>query len=184
MKLTDVVCKNAKYDPNEKPNGSKHKLADGQGLILHIKPNGKYWRLRYRYNNKEKMISLGVYPEVSLKEARNKRSEVRKMLDNGQDPSAARQEAKQQAIAEVRNTFENIAKEWHQNNIDNWTPDNAQRIWRRLERNIIPTLGKKAVNEIKPSEILALIKVMEERGATYLSKKTVQTCAAVFRYAT
>jgi integrase len=183
MKLTDVICRNAKYYPDEKPNGKKHKLFDGHGLFLHVKPKGKYWRLRYRYNGSEKMISLGVYPEVSLKEARSRRSEIRKMLDNGQDPSAARQEAKQQSIAETENIFENVAKAWHENNIDNWTPENAIRVWRRLERNIIPTIGKKPVNEIKPSEILALIKVMENRGATYLSKKTVQTCAAVFRYA-
>lgn len=178
MKLTNTAVVNAK------PRDKDYKMFDGGGMFLLVKKDGsKYWRLKYRVSGKEKLLALGVFPQTTLKEAREKKEKARKLIENGQDPSAVKQEEKQQAIAEVKNTFENVAKEWHQNNIDNWTSDNATRIWRRLERNIIPTLGKKAVNEIKPSEILALIKVMEERGATYLSKKTVQTCAAVFRYA-
>ncbi|MCE3232426.1 MAG: hypothetical protein K0R98_683 [Rickettsiaceae bacterium] len=183
MKLTDILCKNAKYDSNELPNGKKHKLMDGGGLFLHVKPKGKYWHFKYRFNQKQKLLSFGVYPEVSLKDAREKRENARKILAEGQDPSAVKQEEKQQAIAKIENSFEAIAKEWHTNNINRWEAENGVRIWRRLENNIIPTLGKKPINEIKPSQILAAIRIMEQRGATYLSRKTVQTCSSVFRYA-
>lgn len=178
MKLTNTAVTGAK------PKDKDYKLSDGDGMYLLVtKRGGKLWKLKYRFNGKEKKLSIGAYPEVSLKEARDKRLEARKLLDAGQDPSAAKQEAKQEAIAKTENTFENIAKEWHEHNINRWTPDNALRIWRRLERNIIPTIGQRPINEIKPSEILALIRVMEKRGATYLSKKTVQTCSSVFRFA-
>jgi integrase len=183
MKLTDILCKNAKYDHNELPNGKKHKLMDGGGLFLHVKPKGKYWHFKYRFNQKQKLISFGVYPEISLKDARAKRENARKLIDDGQDPSAVKQEEKQQAIMNLENSFQAIAKEWHENNITKWEAENAIRTWRRLENNIFPTLGKKPINEIKPSEILAAIRIMEQRGATYLSRKTVQTCSAVFRYA-
>lgn len=183
MKLSDIQCKNAKYDPNEKPDGKYHKRFDGGGLYIHIKPKGKYWRFKYRFNNKDVILGFGVYPEVSLKEARNHRDDARKLLSNGQDPRAIKQEAKKAVVAKTENTFEAVAKEWHEHNINRWTPENGQRIWRRLEANIFPALGKKPINEIMPSEIVTAIKAMEERGATYLSKKTVQTCSAVFRYA-
>ncbi|MDG4544505.1 MAG: Arm DNA-binding domain-containing protein [Rickettsiales bacterium] len=82
MKLTDIKCKNAKFYPDEKPNGSKHKLSDGGGLFLHIKPQGKYWRLQYRFDGKQKLLALGVYPQVTLAEAREARDKAKKLLQN------------------------------------------------------------------------------------------------------
>jgi integrase len=178
MKLTNTAILNAKAKEKD------YKIADGDGMYLLItKSGGKLWKLKYRFDGKEKKLSLGAFPEVSLKEARERRSNARKLIADNQDPSAVKQEEKQQAIINLENSFESIAKKWFDNNITRWEEENATRTWRRLENNIFPTLGKKPINEIKPYEILAAIRVMEQRGATYLSRKTLQTCSAVFRYA-
>lgn len=183
MKLSDIKCKNAKYYEDEKPNGSKHKLMDGEGLYLHVKPNGKYWHFKYRFNNKQKLLSFGVYPEISLKEAREKKIAARKILADGQDPSQVKKDIKQQTIENNENTFEAVSKKWHEKNYTNWTEEHANKIWRRLELHIFPYLGSKPIKDIKPLELLNVIQKIEDRGHTELSHKILQTCTVIFRYA-
>jgi hypothetical protein len=120
MPLTDMLCKNAK--PGLKPC----KLSDGNSLYLEISPKGsKYWRLKYRFAGKENRLSFGVYPEVSLKEARDKQDKARKLLAAGLDPSQAKKEAKVQQLVNREYCFENIAREWHENQRSAWTDGHA-----------------------------------------------------------
>ena len=136
MKLTNTQCKNAK--PTEKP----YKLSDGKGLHLLIMPNGsKYWRLKYRFLGKEKQLSIGVYPEIRLKEAREKTDIARKKISDGIDPSFEKKTNKQQAIQQADNTFKSIALEWHKNNLDVWSLGYSHKIIRCLEKHLFPDLG-------------------------------------------
>lgn len=178
MKLTSKAVINAK--PKEKA----YKLSDGGGMYLHIQPSGKkYWRLKYRIFGKEKLLSLGVYPELSLKDAREKRDKARKQIADNIDPGAVKKEQRHHALLNAQNSFEAIANEWHKNSLNKWTEKHAERVWRRLERNIIPALGNEPIKNIKPSALLAAIRVIEYRGATDLSRRTLQSCSAIFRYA-
>ena len=178
MALTDTTCRNAK--PEKKPR----KLSDGGGLYLEVMPTGsKYWRLKYRIAGKEKRLAIGVYPEVSLKEAREKRDEAKKLIREGIDPSQAKKEQKRQKIAEVEHSFENIAREWHGDQERGWTERHAHYVLKRLETDIFPALGVRAINEIKPVELLAVIKEIEKRGAMDIAKRALQTCGQVYRYA-
>lgn len=143
MLLTDTECRNLK------PSAKTYKKSDGQGLFLEIRPNGaKYWRLKYRYLNKEKKLGLGVYPEISLKEARQRKSEARKLLDKGEDPSAVRKRAREEAILEAGNTFEKLAKEWFKKNKARWDDKHAEAIIYRLEKDIFPDIGNLPIKNI------------------------------------
>lgn len=136
MKLTDKSCKAAK--PKEKP----YKLADGGGLYLFVQPDGaRYWRLKYYFLGKEKLLALGVYPIVTLAEARVKRDQAKKLLANSQDPSGAKKEEKRLAIRKSKNTFEAVAREWHENQKGKWTPRHAENVMRRLEIDIFPYIS-------------------------------------------
>jgi hypothetical protein len=136
MKLTDLKCKNAK--PTAKP----WKLADGAGMYLEVMPNGsKYWRLKYRINGKEKRLALGVYPEVSLADAREKREAARKLIQNRQDPSFAKKEQKRLTKQNADNSFEVIAREWHEHNKPRWTEGYGKEILHRLEVDVFPVIG-------------------------------------------
>lgn len=178
MPLNDVTIRTAK--PKDKP----YKLSDGDGMFLHIYPNGsKYWRMKYRIAGKEKLLALGVYDEVTLREARDKRHEARKLLSQGIDPSLQKQEEKQLTSAKQTNTFRAIAAEWHHNNKNTWTEAHAARVWRRVEANLIPRLGKMDITDITPEDLLMTIRQIEKRGATELSHRVLQTCGAIFRYA-
>jgi integrase len=178
MPLTDVVCKSAK--PTDKPR----KLADAHGLYLEVTPNGgKYWRLKYRFGGKEKRLAIGVYPETSLAEAREKRAEARKLLAANIDPSQAKKEEKRQTILKYENTFEVMAREWHENQKGVWTERHAYYVLRRLETDIFPALSARPMSEITASELLAVLRLIEERGAIDLAHRALQTCGQVFRYA-
>lgn len=182
MKLTDTACKNAK--PLEKPR----KLSDGAGLYLEIvpsgKPNGsKYWRLKYRFAGKEKRLALGIYPEVSLKEAREKRDKARDLIRDGIDPSQAKKDLKHQQYIDTENTFKNIACEWHHNQKLTWTSKHAETVLRRLELNVFPILGDKPIHTIKAQELLNVIRIIEGREALDVAHRTLQTCGQIFRYA-
>ncbi len=119
--------------------------------MLH--PNGsKYWRLRYRFANKENMLALGVYPEVSLKEARDKRDSIRKLIRDGINPSDKKKEIKRQQKAQVENSFEAFAREWHASQKAGWTQRHANNVLKRLEADLFPDIGPKSINEIKPIE--------------------------------
>ncbi|GJL85389.1 MAG: hypothetical protein DHS20C02_11640 [Micavibrio sp.] len=137
MNLNDKLCKSAK--PKDKP----YKLSDGGGLYLEVTPKGsKLWRVKYRFLNNEKKLCIGEYPVITLAEARNHRDEAKKLLANGHDPSAVKQEIKQERIQEAGNTFEAIAREWHEHKKHEWSEVNAKTVIDRLERDVFPEIGK------------------------------------------
>src|SRR5262245_16588765 len=124
--LSDAAVRNAK--PKPKP----YKMSDGEGLFLLITPaGGKYWRMKYHFGTKEKLLALGVFPDVSLAEARERRAQARKVLAAGKDPGEAKKEAKRITIQKQDNTFEAVAREWHHNRLAKWTPKHASKILKR-----------------------------------------------------
>lgn len=175
--LTDIKIKAAK--PSDKPL----KLFDGGGLFLLITPSGgKLWRLKYRFGGTEKLLTLGTYPQTTLTEARQRRTEARSLLDQGIDPGLVK---KAQKIAQIEEseTFEVIAREWHARYTPTWAPSHADKIIRRLELYIFPWIGKKAIRSITPSELLACLRRLEEKGTLDTAHRTKQNCGQVFRYA-
>ncbi|MPZ44140.1 MAG: DUF4102 domain-containing protein [Betaproteobacteria bacterium] len=178
MPLTATAIKNARA--TEKPL----KLFDGGGMFLLVNPNGsRWWRLKYRYLGKEKQLSLGTYPEVSLKDARDRRDEARKQLANGIDPSEHRKAQKSAVVASTENAFEVVAREWYEKYSQAWAPGHADKIIRRLERDVFPWIGKRPIGEITAPELLAILRRIESRGAIETSHRALQNCGRVFRYA-
>lgn len=177
MPLTNTAIKNAK------PAQKAFKLFDERGLYLEISPKGgKWWRFKYRFNGKEKRISLGVYPDISLKVARDRREESRKLLTEGIDPSQKRKAHKTAKGEVAGNSFEVIAREWFDSHSSNWSTDHATRIIRRLERDIFPWIGSKPITEIEPPELLSVIRRVEKRGALETAHRALGNCGQVFRY--
>ncbi len=177
MPLTDIKCKNTKS--SEKPQ----KLSDSHGLYLEVMPSGsKYWRLKYRHLGKEKRLALGVYPEVSLGEAREKREQARKLLTSGIDPSVAKKEHKRQALINAENTFEIVAREWHQNQLNAWSEPHGRGVMRKLETDIFPYIGKRPLAEIDAPELLDVLRKIEKREALDMARRARQICGKVFRY--
>lgn len=177
MPLTDTACRNAK--PKDKP----YKLADSAGLHLLVKPNGgRYWRLKYYFLGKEKLLSLGTYPEVSLADARDKREQARKLLTNDIDPAQAKRTAKLAKLINNENTFEAIAREWHSNKISSWTPRHGANILHRLEMDVFPAIGSRPINDIQAPELLSMLRKVESRGALEIAKRLSQTSGQIFRY--
>lgn len=174
MALTDKTIQAAK--PKEK----LYKLSDEKGMYLEVCPNGsRYWRLKYRFAGKEKRISLGVYPEVSLKEARKQRGDARSLLRNGVDPSEQRKAEK--AASSGFGSFEPIAREWMEK--QTWTHGHKRTVKMRLENFILPWIGNKQINDITPSEILSLLKRQENRGVIETAHRVKSICSQIFRYA-
>lgn len=177
MALTDIKCKNTK--PTNKPQ----KLGDSGGLYLHVMPNGsKYWRMKYRIHGKEKLLALGVYPETTLAEARDKRDAARKLVTQGIDPSAKKREEKHLATLNAENTFEPLAREWHSKNKAKWKEKHGQDILTRLEKDIFPEIGSLPIRNITAPRLLAAIRKMEERGAHELARRARGTCEQIFAY--
>lgn len=167
-----------------KPEAKAYTLGDGQGLSLLIEPNGsKSWRFRYRYAGKPKMISLGVYPTITLANARSRRDEARKLVAEGKNPSEVRKEQKLALQTEPENAFEKIAREWHQLKSVKWSAGYASDIMEALKNDIFPYVGARPVGEIKPLELLNVLRKIEKRGALEKMRKVRQRCAEVFRYA-
>ncbi len=178
MPLNDRQIRNAK--PSDKP----YKLTDGNGLYLQITPaGGKLWRLKYRFDSKEKLLSIGKYPAVSLVEARQAAENARQMLAQGQDPAAAKQQAKQERQTAIANSFENIAREWHSNRLPGWTPNHAARVWHSLEVDALPTIGRLPITEIKAPLLLEMIRGIEARGVSETASRVLQRVKSVFNYA-
>lgn len=147
-------------------------------------PNGsKYWRLKYRFDGKEKRLALGVYPEVSLMLAREKQDQARKLLTNKIDPSHVKKEEKIKKKINHENSFEAVGREWHSNKLAGWTPRHADYVIKRLQADIFPTLGFKPVDEITAPELLSVLRVIEARGAIDIAHRAHQTCGQIFRYA-
>lgn len=178
MPLTDTAARQAK------PKEAAYKLADSGGLYLLVQPNGaKYWRLKYRIASKEKVLALGVYPEVKLAEARAKRDEAKKLISSGIDPIAARREEERQQKIRAGNSFEAIAREWHEQQRGRWTDDTAGRAIALLEADLFPSLGDRPITEITAPMVLEAVRKVEKRGALDVASRALQRAKAVFRYA-
>ncbi|MEO6340704.1 MAG: integrase arm-type DNA-binding domain-containing protein [Caulobacteraceae bacterium] len=178
MPLRDVSLRAAKG--GEKP----YKVSDGGGLFVLVQPNGaRYWRLAYRYHGRQKLLALGVYPEVTLAEARDRRDAARKLLAAGNDPSEARKEDRRRAKLSADNSFEALAREWHETRKAGWTERYAGHVLTRLEADLFPIIGKRPIAAMSAPELLAALKMVENRGALDIASRLLQTCGAVFRYA-
>ncbi|HJV52811.1 MAG TPA: integrase arm-type DNA-binding domain-containing protein [Noviherbaspirillum sp.] len=171
MALNDLQCKNAKE--TDRPQ----KLADGEGLYLFIPPNGsKLWRMAYRFGGKQKTLSFGVYPYVTLAAARQKRFDAKQALAEGRDPGA--KEAKPEA-----ETFESVARRWFNGQKEQWATSNWTRVQSRLERDCFPAIGAMPIDTIRPPHIVAMCRKVEERGAIEVAKRLKQAVSNVFRFA-
>nr|CUV28877.1 putative prophage integrase [Ralstonia solanacearum] len=178
MALTDTAIRNAK--PADKPI----KLFDGGGLFLHVTPAGqRYWRLKYRFAGKEKLLAIGVYPEIGLKEARDRREEAKRLLGEGVDPSVERKVRKVATVERAANSFEAVAREWHAKYAPGWSESNAKKVLARLENDVFPWLGGRPIAELKAPELLAVCRRVESRSALDTAHRVLQTCGQIFRYA-
>ena len=174
----DVVYRNAK--PKDKP----FKVTDGKGMFLLVNPDGaRYWRMAYRFAGKQKTLALGVYPETSLDDARNKRTAARKLLDDDIDPGQAKREKKRKAVERSANTFEKIAREWHTNNLGKWKDRTAANILRRLEADIFPEIGALPIAEITHQGMIAALRKIEARRAHEIAHRAKAFCSRIFSYA-
>lgn len=179
MKLTNKVCESAK------PKEAQYKLFDGGGLYLLIRVNGsKLWQMKYRYLKIEKTLSIGIYPTISLAEARKARENAKQLLAQtpAQDPMAFKNKLNREAIENNKNTFEIVAREWHQTKNNQWTYKYGNTIMRRLEMNIFPTFGNKPIADITAPELLDCLRKIEKRGSFDVLKRTTQVCGQIFRY--
>lgn len=175
---------NARQVDAAKPKEKAYKLADGAGLYLEVVPSGsRYWRMKYRFNGKEKRMAFGVYPAVSLAQARALRDEAKKKLAEGIDPSFAKKEEKLVRDVRLHNTFQAVALEWHGTKVSRWSEGYASDIIEAFNKDIFHYIGQQPVNEIKPLVLLNVLRRMESRGATEKAKKVRQRCSEVFRYA-
>lgn len=178
MALTNVAAKNAK------PKDKQYKLADSGGLYLLVHKSGsKYWRLKYRYGGKEKVLALGVYPEVPLAEAREKRDEAKQILRNGGDPGEVKKAQKRAAQIDSSNSFENVAKHWWELQKGRWSAAHSERVWQSLEADVFPYIGHRSVADISTPEVLQVIRKVESRGALDVAGRVLQRCKSVFRFA-
>ncbi|MFE8032835.1 tyrosine-type recombinase/integrase [Thiohalocapsa marina] len=178
MPLSDTKIRNAK------PTGKTVKLFDGGGLYLEVSPKGgKWWRLKYRFQGKEKRLSLGIYPDVGLRDAREKRDSARKLLSKGVDPSANRKAQRISRESDSSNAFEVVAREWFGKYSTNWADSHSSRILRRLERDVFPWIGHKTLNDLTAPEVLEVVRRIEERGALDTAHRALQNCGQIFRYA-
>ena len=176
--LSAAKCKNATS------NGvGVRKLHDGDGLYLWVYRDGrKYWRMRYWQAGKEKSLSVGVYPRVSLGDARKRRDELRRQLQADLDPSAERKAASLRKKLADTNSFGAVAREWYQKQLHTWVGHHASDVKRRLENNIFPALGKRPIDQIDALELLEPIRTIEARGSYDLAHRVLQVCGQVFRY--
>jgi integrase len=166
-----------------KPQSKQVTLFDGGGLFLLVTPSGgKLWRFKYRFDGKEKLLSLGTYPEISLANARTRREEARKQVAQGVDPGAVRK-AMKQAETEETETFEVIAREWHTKFTPTWTSGHAEKLLSALERDIFPWIGGRPIKELKAIELLATLRRIESRGVLETAHRMRGLIGQVIRYA-
>ena len=178
MALTDTAIRNAK--PTDKP----FKLYDEKGLFLQVTPNGgKWWRFKYRFDNKEKLLSFGTYPEIKLASARAKRDEARELIAKEIDPSDTRKAKKQTKSGNLANSFEVIAREWIATKMQTKSEAYQKNVLRRFELYLFPWLGKRPISEINAPELLSIVKRMETQNKIETAYRTLQATGQVFRYA-
>jgi integrase len=176
--LTDLVVKKLKGATQP------YKRSDGGGLYLLVSPDGsKYWRMAYRFHRKQKTLAIGVYPAVSLAQARDARGAARKLLAADTDPMQARRERKRMEKLAAANTFEAIAREWHENGKGHWTENYAKHVLKRLEADIFPVIGSRPLTEIEPLELLEALRKVEKRGALDIARRLRQVAGQIFRFA-
>lgn len=175
MALTDIKVRTAK------PADKQYKLTDGNGMHLLIHPNGSnYWRLQYRFGGKQKMLALGVYPDVSLADARARRDDARKLLANGSDPGDKKKSDKIEQSEAL--TFREVAIEWHATN-KKWSEEHSRRVLKSLEDNLFSAIGKRNIAELKTRDLLAPIKAVEQSGRLEVASRLQQRTTAIMRYA-
>lgn len=179
MSLTNTQIKNAL--PREK----NYRLLDQKGLFLLIKPNGrKYWRFRYWFNGKERVIALGIYPDVTLDEARKSHMEAKLSLANKSDPRLSKKIIRDAGRSVSHVNFESVAREWHRLFSAQWrSVKNKEQVLRRLEKNIFPWLGNLPIYDIKASNLLKVLQAVQNRGAPEVAHRLLQTCGQIMRYA-
>ena len=177
MRLSDAKVKGLKA------KAAAYKVSDGQGLFVQVAPSGKrLWRFKYRFAGKEKLLALGIFPEVSLRQARERLAEARATLADGKDPSVAKQVAKAEAVA-CANTFEAVAREWLAKFSANWAPITRTQAESRLSRLVFPLLGAKPIDQITPTDVLATLRPIEADGNLETAHRVRQRISEVFRYA-
>lgn len=160
------------------------KIFDEKGLYIEINPNGsKYWRMKYTLGGREKRLAFGVWPEVSIEEARQRRDAARRVVRDGSDPVEKRKEAKRQLMQRSENVFEVIAREWHENQRAKWTDDSAKRILGQLELDVFDSLGSRPIEDITALELLKIMRDIEKRGANCTARICLRICGRVFKYA-
>ena len=175
--LTDITVRQAKS--RDKP----YKISDSGGLYLLIKPTGKYWRMNYRFAGKQRTLAIGVYPTVSLVEARKKRDTAKEHLANDTDPALIKAINKEAKLHTAENTFKAIALEWHTKHIHTWVASTAHNIKRYLEKDIFPWLGNRLIKDVTAPELLAVLRRVESRGAHEKAHRCREYAGRVFRYA-
>jgi integrase len=178
MALSDTAIRTAK--PTDKP----YKLTDEKGLFLLVTANGsKYWRLKYRFNGKEKLLSFGTYPDIGLKDARERRETARKLLANGIDPGENKKVQKAAKLERAENSFEVIAREWFAKYRDTWAPSHSEKIITRLANDVFPWIGGKPVAEITAPVVLEVLRRIEKRGTLDTAHRAKGNISQVMRYA-
>ena len=179
MALTDTFTKNAKHSGSSA--GDKH--TDGGGMYLHVTASGKYWRMAYRMHGKQKTLSIGVYPAVSLAQAREVRKRAKEQLAEGIDPSVAKQDEKQATKTAAANTYEAVAREFHQLKASGWSEGHAYKWLRMTEQYLFPALGAKPIHKLKAKAVLDALRKVEAKGILSTAHDLQQMAGQVFRYA-
>jgi hypothetical protein len=178
MPLTDLAVRNLK--PSAKPS----RFFDERELYVEVSPSGgKWWRLKYRFGGKEKRLSLGVYPDVGLKDARERRDRSRKLIADGIDPAENRKALKSARISKGANSFEVVAREWLGKYSAIWSESHRIRAVRRFERDVFPRLGGRPITEVSPPELLDVLRRIEKSGAVDTAHCVLGSCGQIFRYA-
>jgi integrase len=179
MALSDAKAKAAKV-----PEGKKQlRLSDSGGLYLQVTPTGKYWRMNYRFGSKQKTLAIGVYPQVTLKEARARREAAKKLLEQNIDPSQKKQADKRKAVAETKAvTFEGVATEWMAKQSTQWVKTTIVNTQAKLDKHIFPWIGSLPIGDIEAPDILALVQRLEKRGTIETAHRLKMLCSQVFRY--
>lgn len=178
MALTDTFVRQVKATSEA---GNKH--ADGGGMYLFVKGAGKYWRMDYRFLDKRKTLALGVYPDVSLAKARKRRDEARELLADGIDPGQHKRDKKLEQVIAATNTFETVARQWLAKTAANRAAITQEKVTAWLEHNVFPFIGSKPISIIGPRDVLAAVRLIEERGAFDSAHRIKQICGQVFRFA-
>jgi integrase len=178
MSLSDLVIRNSK--PKEKA----YKLGDGRGLYLLVEPNGsRLWRLKYRFAEKERKLSLGAYPEVTLAQARERQFEARRLLDKGVDPLEQKKQEKRATRLASANSFEAVGREWYVKFSATWAASHSSKVLLRLQNNLFPWLGSRPISGLEADEILDTLRRIEARGALETAHRCLAYCGQIFRYA-